>query len=84
MSESLVLTAIAGLLGITVGVGLLAIVDSAIAAIPDSDTFFENPQIPFGTAIIALIVLIVCGMIAGLLPSYRAMQIKAIDALRDE
>ncbi len=84
MSESLVLTAIAGLLGITVGVGLLAIVDSAIAANPNSDTFFENPQIPFGTAIIALIVLIVCGMIAGLLPSYRAMQIKAIDALRDE
>lgn len=84
MCESMVLTSIAGLVGITVGVGLLAAVDSVLSANPSEDTFFTHPQIAFGTALLAVAVLIVSGMIAGLLPSYRALQIKAIDALRDE
>lgn len=84
MSESLVLTAASGILGISAGVGLLAIVDSVLKANPAENTFFKDPQITFSIAIVSLAVLIICGMIAGLLPSYRALQIKAIDALRDE
>ncbi|MDO5571021.1 MAG: ABC transporter permease [Bacteroidales bacterium] len=84
MSESLVLTSIAGIVGICCGVGLLSLVSSLLEANPTENTFFLNPQISFVVAIVSLFVLIICGMIAGLLPSYRAMQIKAIDALRDE
>lgn len=84
MSESLVLTSIAGLAGIAVGVGLLALVSSILNANPSEDVFFKDPQITFGIAMAATAVLIVSGMIAGALPSYRALQIKAIDALRDE
>lgn len=46
--------------------------------------FFGSPQIPFSTAIMASAVLLVLGTLAGLLPAYRALQIKAIDAIREE
>lgn len=84
MSESLVLTAIAGLAGITVGVALLGLVDKILSANPSEDVYFQNPQITFLIAVSATIVLIISGLFAGALPSYRALQIKAIDALRDE
>ncbi|MGL4293634.1 MAG: ABC transporter permease [Bacteroidales bacterium] len=84
MCESLVLTAIAGLAGIICGVGLLAVVDSLLKANPSENVYFEEPQVTFGIALASALILVICGMIAGLLPSYRALQIKAIDALRDE
>ena len=77
MCESVVLTLIAGVIGIIFGVGVLSILGSVIEEL-------ENLQISFFIAILALCILIVCGMLAGLLPSSRALKIKAIDALRDE
>lgn len=84
MCESLVLTAAAGITGICAGVGLLALVDYGLSANPSPNTYFEKPQISFTISLVALAILMISGMIAGLLPSYRALQIKAIDALRDE
>jgi putative ABC transport system permease protein len=76
MSESVVLTALAGVIGIVCGVGLLSVIGNLVE--------MENLQISFSIAILALCILIVCGLFAGLLPSSRALKIKAIDALRDE
>ena len=80
LSESIVLTTLAGVLGITAGTLVLAGISSMIP--PDS--FMQNPQITFSIAIIALVILIVSGLLAGILPAKRALQIKAIEALRDE
>ena len=84
MSESLVLTFLAGIFGIVLGVGVLAIVSQILAANPSDKMPLSNPQISFGIAIAALMVIVVAGLVAGWLPSKRALQIKAIDALRDE
>ncbi|MDR2916459.1 MAG: ABC transporter permease [Tannerella sp.] len=85
MSESLVLTAMAGLLGLSAGVFLLDIVDRLLTIQPQSnDTMILNPGVNIGTAVAATIVLLICGMLAGLIPAWRAMQIKAIDAIREE
>jgi putative ABC transport system permease protein len=84
MSESLVLTFLAGIFGIVLGVGMLAVVSQIMAANPSENMPLSNPQISFGIAIAALLVIIVAGLFAGWLPSKRALQIKAIDALRDE
>lgn len=84
MSESLVLTFLAGIFGIVLGVGVLAIVSQILAANPSDKMPLNNPQISFGIAIAALMVIVVAGLVAGWLPSKRALQIKAIDALRDE
>lgn len=87
MSESLLLTSLAGLLGLTAGVFLLDVVNRMMMQGGDSGnsgTFFENPEIHIGTAIAATVVLLFSGLIAGLIPAWRAMQIKAIDAIREE
>lgn len=85
MSESLVLTALAGLLGLTVGVFLLDVVNRVLESAPQKDgTFFTNPEINIQTAVAATAILLVSGLMAGLIPAWRAMQIKAIDAIREE
>lgn len=84
MSESLLLTALAGLLGLSLGVFLLDIVNKVLESGNTEDTFFSNPEINIQTAIVATVVLLISGLIAGLIPAWRAMQIKAIDAIREE
>jgi putative ABC transport system permease protein len=46
--------------------------------------FFRRPEVSFQMAVAALVVLVVSGIIAGLIPAKRAVSIKPIDALRDE
>lgn len=80
LSESLVLTAIAGMFGICFGVFILQMLEMGTAQSDNPGHF----QISFWMAIGACALLIVLGMLAGLLPAYRAMAIKPIDAIRDE
>lgn len=85
MSESLVLTALAGLMGLSLGVFLLDMVDKVLSTRPTgNETFFINPEVNIQTAVAATIVLLLSGLLAGLIPAWRAMQIKAIDAIREE
>lgn len=81
LSESVVLTIIAGVGGIMLGVGLLQIVGVALS---QGDQFFKDPQISFTVAISALFILLVIGLLAGFLPANRAMSIKPIEAIREE
>ncbi|MBO8440032.1 MAG: FtsX-like permease family protein, partial [bacterium] len=82
MAESFVLTVVAGLAGLVCGVGALVAVGKFMESSPSD--FFAAPQVTFGAAVAALAVLVVFGLFAGFLPSKRALEIKAIDALRDE
>lgn len=85
MSESLLLTALAGLMGLSLGVFILDMVDKVLSAQAESGgTFFRNPGVSIDTAIAATIILLISGLLAGLIPAWRAMQIKAIDAIREE
>jgi putative ABC transport system permease protein len=84
LTESVVLTALAGLVGLVCGVALLDAVSSLLGANPSSDTFFQEPSIKFGAAIQATVVLLMCGLLAGVIPAWRALKIKAIDAIREE
>ena len=81
MSESIVLTIVAGVAGLMFGVGLLEIVGVGLA---QGDQFFKEPQISFTVAIGALFILLIIGTIAGYLPAKRAMSIKPIEAIREE
>ena len=81
LSESIVLTLIAGVAGLMFGVGLLQIVSILLS---QGDQFFKDPQINFGVAIGALCILLVIGTFAGFLPANRAMSIKPIEAIREE
>ncbi|HEY5500274.1 MAG TPA: ABC transporter permease [Bacteroidales bacterium] len=85
INESLVLTAIAGFIGLSLGVGILAYFDNYINNLPpEHKIFLQNIMIKFDVAISASVVLVIIGLLAGLLPAWRAMQIKPIEALSEE
>jgi putative ABC transport system permease protein len=83
MSESLVLTSIAGLLGLCFGVLILYLAETHWLTDMDN-MFFAAPYVSFSTAIASTVILIICGLIAGIIPTRRALRIKAIDAIREE
>ena len=84
LSESLLLTTLAGLVGLCIGVGIMAIVGSITANMPSDNMMFQDPNLGFGAAVTATIIVIISGLLAGVLPAWRAIQIKAIDAIREE
>jgi len=85
VAESVFLTVIAGYIGLALGVGILEVLNFALESGGDAnDIFFRRPEISFQMAVAALMVLVVSGIFAGLIPAKRAVSIKPIDALRDE
>lgn len=80
MSESIVLTLVAGMSGICLAVGILALLEQ------NATGPFEgiNFQVPFWTALGAALLLSLLGVLAGTGPTLRAMSIKPVDAMREE
>ena len=86
VAESVFLTVMAGYIGLSLGVGILEILNQILlsSAGTDNELFFRNPEINLNMALSALGVLVIAGIIAGLIPAKRAINIKPIDAIRDE
>lgn len=89
--ESVLITTVAGYIGLVFGTGLMELVNymmlqSAGEAVAQqqSETVFLNPTVDFGVAVSATILLVVAGAVAGYIPAKRAARIKPIIALRDE
>jgi len=85
--ESVFLTSLAGYFGLLLGVGVIELLNYGLEKASsgnDGNAMFTRPEVDFGVAISALIILIICGAIAGLIPAKRAVSIKPIDALRYE
>lgn len=78
--EALIITSVAGYMGLICGVALLEVISNAM---PASD-FFRNPGVDFKIAFGAAILVVLAGMFAGYVPARRAAKIKPIVALRDE
>ena len=81
ISESILLTAVAGMSGILFAVAILQMVQMANTTDGIVSAHF---QISFWTAVGAVALLSMLGMLAGLAPAARAMSIKPVDAMRDE
>jgi putative ABC transport system permease protein len=84
ITESVFLTTFAGYVGLVIGVFILEGVNYALSKGGGESTMFKNPSIDFNMAIIALVILIISGAVAGLIPARKAVSIKPIDALRYE
>jgi putative ABC transport system permease protein len=79
--ESVLITSIAGYIGLVMGVGLLEMISPVFA---NSDTFFKNPEVSISVALGATVVMVVSGMLAGFVPARKAARIQPIEALRYE
>jgi putative ABC transport system permease protein len=80
--ESVFLTVIAGVVGIILGAGVLAIINLFTQDL--SDFPYTNPTVPIPLVIGALTTMVLLGTLIGLIPAQRAVSIKPIDALREE
>lgn len=80
LSESMVLTTIAGLAGIVLAILLLA----GAEAVFSDDRGVIAFQLTFGQAMSILATFLILGTAAGLIPAIKAMKIKPIEALNDK
>ncbi len=84
ISESVFLTSLAGLIGMSFGIYVVELVNKAIGSSASNEVMFMNPEVDFKVAISALVILIIFGIFAGIIPAKRAVSIKPIEAIRSE
>ena len=77
--EAIVITGMSGYVGLLAGIILLEGLGKNIDA-----EYFKNPEVDLKVAIYTIILLVISGALAGLIPAIKAAYIKPIEALRDE
>jgi putative ABC transport system permease protein len=84
MQEALFLTLVAGYSGLVVGAALLEGIAALLAANGGKAGFFGAPELEFGTAVVALVVLVIAGVLASIMPAAKAAAVNPIIALQEE
>ena len=81
LSESVLLTLVAGVAGVCFACLVLGIADNATMSPTLGVAGF---QLPFTTAAAIVVIFFILGSLAGTLPAVKAMRIKPIEAIRDK
>lgn len=84
VQESVFITTVAGYSGLVMGVLLLEGVGQLLQANGGKAGFFGKPEVDFATAFSALVVLVISGLLASLMPAAKAASVNPIIALQDE
>jgi|TARA_B110000459_G_scaffold203206_1_gene258753 putative ABC transport system permease protein len=84
MAETMFLTTISGLAGVSLGVASLEGVNNLLQSSGGAGGSFRNPEVSLNIVLIALSVMLVMGLIAGILPALRAVAIRPVEAIRSE
>ena len=87
--ESVLVTAVFGLLGMLMGLGANYLMDITIGHSPIDVGFtqiymFKNPGVDMSIAFEAVILIAVAGTIAGLIPAVKASRVRPVEALRKD
>lgn len=82
--ESVILTSIAGLIGMSAGFLFIQLIKLIIKSMADDNMFLANVGTNIPIIIGSFILLILSGVIAGILPAIKASKIKPVIALNQE
>jgi len=82
VKESLVLTLLAGYLGLVGAVAALEGFGSVLAKLPEAPV--SRPEVDFMAALVAQVLLIAVGLIAAIMPARHAARVHPVEALRAE
>jgi putative ABC transport system permease protein len=82
--EAIILTSIAGYLGMMAGTIGMDVLSSFMSSSGADTGMFRNPTVSVGNAVQALLVVILAGSLAGLMPARRAVALTPVQALRTE
>ena len=84
IQESIFITLVAGYLGLVIGVLVLSGISYGLEEWNIEAGMFSNPEVNLRTAILALLVLVICGTLAGLFPASKASRVNPVEALHSE
>ena len=82
LSEAVVLTSVAGYTGLLTGFALVYGLRNLMEANNVEVEFFYNPEVRFGTVLLALFILVLSGTLAGLIPALQAVRVNPVVAMR--
>ena len=82
--EAAVISGLAGYCGLVAGVALVEGVALILRRVNFTSEVFGIPEIDFNTALLAVGILLVAGILAGLIPGVKAARLDPVIALRDE
>lgn len=94
ISESILVTAAFGYIGMLMGIGLTELINYGMEAAGmggssggnpgENMTIFRNPTVSLGISLAATALIIGAGVLAGYFPARKAVKINAIEAMRSE
>jgi putative ABC transport system permease protein len=82
--ESVVLTSIAGFVGIFFGYIVIFVIQIVITSMVEENMFLGNVGVNFPVIFASLSILILAGVVAGILPALKASRIRPVIALNQE
>ncbi|WP_179344264.1 ABC transporter permease [Winogradskyella ursingii] len=83
LQESLILTILSGMVGISFAAFVIWVMNTILDNVGPVENF-ANPSVSMTVVFTALIILVVSGVLAGLIPANSATKMKPVDALRIE
>ncbi|QZE15065.1 ABC transporter permease [Halosquirtibacter laminarini] len=84
ITESIVITSMAGIIGLVVGGGVIGILNWVIESFfTDKDSLFTEASIDYAVIIFSLSILMLSGIIAGFIPAKKAASITPVEAIRN-
>ncbi len=82
LQESIFITSVAGYVGLLAGFSVIYGINALLVANDADIEFFRDPEVSFTVVLLALLLLVVSGALAGLLPALKAAKINPVLAMK--